>query len=210
VEKYIATRFLRRWKCGVTAPFCVKDDSNFSEGAMWTELDQNEGSLSRSFIAHRIERAYMRLADQTAKVLKESCGLTLRQWWAICDMMADNPGTLRELSLIPDTDPDLVNRNLMILADFGYVWRDPDEQDHRRVKIGLTAAGEALYGRVIQVMRQRNAHLTRNMSDSEVNNFMMMIGDLERSAMDDLSVMAGDVKKENAFGQHAGVGAFTS
>ena len=45
---------------------------------MWTELDQKEDRQSRSFVAYRIERAYMRLADQTAKVLNDSCGLTLR------------------------------------------------------------------------------------------------------------------------------------
>ena len=94
----------------------------------------------------------------------------------------------------------------MILEDFGYMWRVEDELDNRRVKIGLTDKGEALYARVINVMRQRNVHLTRNMSDTEIDRFMTVIEGVERSAMDDLSAIIKEDDVGHAFMPRVGSG----
>lgn len=170
------------------------------EAAEPEDLTVEQDRSSRDFIAFRIERAYMRIASQTERLLRDSCGLTLRQWWLICDIAAERPSTLKELCLMADIGLDIADRNLRILADFGYVDRWLDSADPRLIRIALTDEGDALYRRVVDVMEQRNLHLTKGMDVVEVGRLHGALQEVERAAMDDLSSLTPEENGVNAFG----------
>lgn len=149
---------------------------------MWDEDAKVEDRLTRGFLAYRIERVHVRLTAQATKILAKHCGLSLRQWWIIADMMAEQPRTSTDLARVAEIDKGLLSRNLKALSEQGIVTLERDFEDRRQQIISLTEKGREIHADMVPVMKERNDALTRDMSDEEVEQLLAMLEIIEASA----------------------------
>lgn len=141
-----------------------------------------EARATREFVAFRIERAHARVTAQATRVLARESGLTPRQWWIIADMMAEQPRTATELAQLSDTDKGLLSRNLKALREMGLVEMSRDESDNRQQIISLTDAGRRKHDETLPLMRVRNAWLTQDVTDEELDVAMRVLAKVEKAA----------------------------
>lgn len=141
-----------------------------------------EARATREFVAFRIERAHARVTAQATRVLARETGLTPRQWWIIADMMAEQPRTATELAQLSDTDKGLLSRNLKALREMGLVEMSRDESDNRQQIISLTDAGRRKHDETLPLMRARNAWLTQDVTDEELDVAMRVLAKVEKAA----------------------------
>ena len=149
---------------------------------MWDDDVKVEDRLTRGFLAYRIERVHVRLTAQATKILADTCGLSLRQWWIIADMMAEKPRTSTDLARIADTDKGLLSRNLKALSEKGIVTLERDYEDRRQQIISLTDKGRQIYTEIAPIMAERNQALTKDMSESDVAQLLTWLEMIEASA----------------------------
>lgn len=151
---------------------------------MWDADETVEERMTRGFLAYRVERVHARLTWQATKILAAHCGLTLRQWWIIADMMAEAPRTSTELARIADIDKGLLSRNLKALSEAGLVTLERDYEDRRQQIISLTDKGRDMHADTIPVMRARNEALTRDMTEGEIKLLLDLLDKVEAAAAD--------------------------
>lgn len=149
---------------------------------MWDADTKVEDRLTRGFLAYRIERVHVRLTAQATKILAEHCGLTLRQWWIIADMMSEQPRTSTDLARIAEIDKGLLSRNLKALAEQGIVKLERDYEDRRQQIISLTEKGRQIHQDTGPVMNARNEALTRDLSEDEITQLLGLLEKVEASA----------------------------
>ena len=111
-------------------------------------------AVARLYRRLRAERADDQLGDTHSAVLGK--------------LVKDGPHTLRELSDHERVTPPSMNQTVNWLATAGYLTREPDPSDGRKVLLVATPAGTAL---AVETRRRRpawlNAHLDRLTTDEQ-------------------------------------------
>ncbi len=88
------------------------------------------------------------------KPFLEPLGLTFSQYLVLLELFAGTPRTVGDLGAKLGMDTGTITPLLKRLATGGTVTRTRDVADERRVLVDLTAAGEALRGKVLAVSGQ--------------------------------------------------------
>jgi DNA-binding MarR family transcriptional regulator len=87
----------------------------------------------------------------------EPLGLTFPQYLAMVELLGGGPSSVGELGARLGMDTGTITPLLKRLEQAGNVTRRRDPKDERRVRVELTAAGEALRERVLAVPDQINS-----------------------------------------------------
>lgn len=120
----------------------------------------------KQFLTCQMARVQAKLNAQAAAILKRHSKLSLVQW-RVMTLLASGGDNLTSICRLSGMDKGQVSRKLTQLVSQGLVLTRLDEADHRSQKLSLSEKGEELHGRILPIMRARQAHLASDMSDDE-------------------------------------------
>ena len=145
--------------------------------------DHQETARSHSrlhgFITFRLSRLQAKLNTQANAILARHCDLSLTQWRIISLIEALGTTTSTEISAEGELDKGLLSRGLKVLVAEGLVEQETDKGDHRRHLLKLSPTGRALHGRLLPVMKRRQAMLTEMLTEAEIGSLTDVIDKLE-------------------------------
>lgn len=125
-------------------------------------------------------KEYSREMALTIKVLLKNLGANLKQ--SGLPLTAEQFIYLKIIRMHPDTilqdlseklmrDKSQVMRDLDVLQAARLVARIPDPEDRRRKLLVLTAAGDQLFHKALEVQKTTLDHLTRGLSEESLSQF---------------------------------------
>lgn len=116
------------------------------------------------FLPYRFSILAKRLSDTLARDYAERFGLTIPEWRVMAVLGPD--GELSASGVCERTlmDKVTVSRAVARLVDRGRLERRTDPIDRRRTKLRLTAAGRAVYRKIVPLARHYEARLLDGLS----------------------------------------------
>ena len=121
----------------------------------------------QSFFPYRLAVLSEAVSQSVARVYRERFGLT-RDEWRVLAALADC-GTVKTARVIEHTTLEKmqVSRAVSRLEEGGLIERQPDPQDGRGWVLRLTAAGRALYKKLVPLVEAREAFLLEALEPQE-------------------------------------------
>lgn len=145
------------------------------------DFDTRLSQLSQ-FLTYRISRLHSKLNAQASRILSASVGLTLNQWRMIAFIGGAEKITASELINYTAMDKGMVSRNVKSLIEAGLVLSAPHKVDHRIHVLSLSSAGKDIFDTALPVMRRRQTHLKKDISEDDLANFLRVMDVLEDAA----------------------------
>ncbi|MEL7524556.1 MAG: MarR family winged helix-turn-helix transcriptional regulator [Pseudomonadota bacterium] len=141
------------------------------------------------FLTYRLSRVQAKLNTQAQRILSAAADISLIQWRIIALIGSSGDTHAGELTRRAALDKGLFSRNLKTLMKRGMVTSREDKADHRIAILSLTADGQALYQKVLPIMRARQRALRSTMTKSELDVLHRALDKLEIAAeKDDLDL----------------------
>ena len=103
----------------------------------------------------------------TLKMLSDNCELTIAEWRVLSRLAPIDGATVRELSRMAWVDRAEVSRAAASLEAAGYTSRRPNPGDGRAPILFITAAGRALYARLLPIRAEFHRNLAADLSEDE-------------------------------------------
>lgn len=121
----------------------------------------------QSFFPYRLAVLSEAVSQSVARVYRERFGLT-RDEWRVLAALADC-GTVKTSRVIEHTTLEKmqVSRAVTRLEEGGLIERQPDPQDGRGWVLRLSAAGRALYKKLVPLVEAREAFLLEALEPQE-------------------------------------------
>ena len=137
-------------------------------------LDSREDNVGGEAVAHLarvLGRADRRLAERLAEVLTRD-GHTLDQW-RVLSVLVDNHGrprrrAVREVVEATGVPGPALTRVVDRMVASDLVDRRTDDDDRRRVLLGITAAGRTLHAQLTDLVRAQGAAIEEQVGAAEV------------------------------------------
>ncbi|MGK9053461.1 MarR family winged helix-turn-helix transcriptional regulator [Neorhizobium petrolearium] len=127
-----------------------------------------------------------RLARSNAEMVKlisllcEINGFKLNIWRVMSAVGSYQPISPMEIGRHTTIDKAMVSRAIRELVDRGLADRRSDERDARWAQVELTPEGTAVYGKMVAAIDALEKHLFRDLPAGKVEEFMDMLGLVER------------------------------
>ncbi len=143
-------------------------ESDSSESGRGPSKNRREPPLQLDrFLPYRFSILAKRLSDTLAREYAERFGLTIPEWRVMAVLGHD--GELSASGVCERTlmDKVTVSRAVARLVDQGRLESRTDAADRRRTRLRLTAAGRAVYWKIVPLARHYEARLLDGLSSRE-------------------------------------------
>lgn len=144
--------------------------------------DKAPGLRLDFYLPYRLSVAANAVSDLIAGAYRARFGLTVPQWRLVAVLGEDGPSTQQALCARTRMDKVTVSRAAAALTERGLVSRTPNEADGRSHRIGLTPAGQALYGEVAPSALAYEARLLDDFEPAELEAAHALLRRLELAA----------------------------
>ncbi len=118
-------------------------------------------------LGHLLARARLAYMNEIEKLLAPH-NITSAQFMIVVGIVHQRARTLTEFSAFLGYDTGAMKRLLDRIEDKGIIRRSRSSSDRRTVHVELTAAGTALYPKIIEAIDSVSAKLLSGFSDAEV------------------------------------------
>lgn len=125
-------------------------------------------------VPHYFNVVTNRVSATLQHMYSEQFGLTVSGWRALAILGKRAPLSAKELGEYTAMDQVSISRSVDHLVKLGYVARDVDLADRRRVALSLTEQGNYVYDRVVPILYASEQALIADFSDSEIALFRRM------------------------------------
>lgn len=120
-----------------------------------------------AFLPYRLSVLTNRISTTLARLYADRFDLSVPQWRVLA-VLGQSPGLCADdVCRVTGMDKVTVSRAVRVLLDQGRVRRTPDDADRRRVRIALTASGEAVYRCVAPLALDFENRLLQGLSPEE-------------------------------------------
>lgn len=140
------------------------------------ELNQLTG-----FLIHRTD---VKMNNYFTKQLKQY-EVTPEQWGILCVLDEEKATTQKELAEAIDRDQTTVVRMIHSLEKKGIVKRIVNDTDRRSHNLYLSAKGMSLKSKLLPVVTEANKHVTRFLSETEIQDLKIILDKLYASVKDE-------------------------
>lgn len=144
-----------------------------------TMTDPETTADLQKMVTFRLSRLNAKVTAQAARILAESCGLSLMQWRIM--VMVDSRGPITPAEIVRQTgfDKSQVSRSLKRMVADGLLSSEASPSDQRAHVIRLTDKGRGLYERGRPAMRARQARLIDSLTPTELETLFRAFDRLE-------------------------------
>ena len=138
-----------------------------------TELPANAEPLGLSLGLHRLlDFNILQLANRISTDfarLYSTFGIGIPEWRVLAVLGEQGPVTANQICNITYMDRAIVSRAVSELVDKGYVLRQGDAKDRRRIILHLTQGGAMLCSRIVPAARARQERLLSVLKADEID-----------------------------------------
>jgi len=152
--------------------------------------DQNEDTIGdlTSFVTFRMSRVMNKLNGQARHLLGNTSDLSLVDWRILQVLRLYKTTSMTALARDVSMDKGQLSRKMRAMIDKGLVLSEPDQTDQRQQILKLSEAGRDMNEKLMPMMRERQARLVRDISQSDLETFLQVLDALGKAAQDrDLS-----------------------
>lgn len=146
-----------------------------------TKTANRFGKGLTSFVTYRIARVQNRLNAQAAAILRKHTNLSLTEWRILSIVNLIGPTTASAISREVNMDKGQISRAVKPLASAGLLASVEHEHDHRQTILQLTPRGKSIVDANVQIMRERQAQLTHDIDDAELEAFYRVLDKLQNN-----------------------------
>lgn len=111
------------------------------------------------FLPYQLATAAAQVSRAFADRYRAEFGLTIPEWRVLAHLAAAQSVSVREIQARVDLDKSVVSRAVARLTEAGLVAKEGHPTDGRLLDIRLTAAGRALFDRIVPVAEAYQADL---------------------------------------------------
>jgi DNA-binding MarR family transcriptional regulator len=133
-------------------------------------------------ISYRCLSVAARITRHLAPRWKAEFGLTVISWRVMAVIGRFEPVSAKQVAARTSTDAFFVGRAIEKLLEQGYVQKDVDLQDRRRLRLSLTASGKKVHRQVEDMVNQVEADLLAGIPAAQADAFFRVISVLEERA----------------------------
>ncbi|HEX6959362.1 MAG TPA: MarR family transcriptional regulator [Ferrovibrio sp.] len=126
------------------------------------------------YLPYLINRAGVSMAMRFGAVLRRE-GISLQDWRVLAALRERGGQRLTELAQRTSIEISTLSRVVGAMEAAGLVSRGRDEADARAIAIRLTAAGEALAGRLTPAAERLERHALAGLSDAEADQLKALL-----------------------------------
>lgn len=137
-----------------------------------------------SFVTYRLARAHYKLSAQAIALLKANSELTLVEWRIIQLLRMQKTAQLSTLANAVRMDKGQLSRKISALIKKGLVTSTPDEHDHRKQNLCLTADAGPITDVMMPIMLERQRKLLENVAEDDLAIFYKVLEQIEAAADD--------------------------
>ena len=112
-----------------------------------------------------------RLADNASRDVRTSFGIGLMEWRILALLAVEGTATPARIGQVSGVDKSVVSRAAATLEQRGLIDIEADPHGSRQTRLSLTAAGNALHDRGIELAFERCDALLQGFSDQERDQF---------------------------------------
>lgn len=134
------------------------------------------------YLPYRLSVAANAVSELIAGAYKARFGITIPQWRLVAVLGEDGPSTQAQLRARTVMDKVTVSRAAAALVDRRFVSRAPNQSDGRSHRLGLTAAGAALYAEVTPLALAYERQLLETVSEEDRRGAHDLLRRLEAAA----------------------------
>jgi DNA-binding MarR family transcriptional regulator len=122
------------------------------------------------------------ISGRIAELYDREFGLSIQEW-RVMTVVADAPGiNAKEIGRRTAMDKVAVSRAITSLLTSRRLERRTHDEDRRHSELYLTAAGEAVYRRIVPMALAEEARLLKTLSASEREQLNVLLSKLARAA----------------------------
>ena len=114
-----------------------------------------------------ISAAGNRLADLASRDVRTSFGIGLMEWRIVALLAVETTATPARVGLVSGVDKSVVSRAAATLEQRGLIGIEADPHGSRQTRLSLTAAGNALHDRGVELAFERCDSLLEGFSHEE-------------------------------------------
>jgi DNA-binding MarR family transcriptional regulator len=140
------------------------------------------GQPLHQYLTYRLSRVQAKLNAQSARLLRQTVGLTLTQWRIVALVGAAGTTRLSDITRETALDKGLLSRNLKSLVTDGVMITKQDSHDNRVQWLSLSPKGRDVRDHALPVTRSRQAWLREALTKEELRTFQRVVDKLEIAA----------------------------
>ncbi len=145
----------------------------------WRKVPADGRTLAPpEFLTARINTLARALKRFSSKAYLENFDMAVTEWRMLAAIVQQQPCGVGELALNLDSDKALTGRTLKKLEQRGLISIGAHPTDGRALVIRTTAAGDAMYRKILPFAQARQAALLRLLPESEREQLWMTLGRL--------------------------------
>ncbi len=136
----------------------------------------------RAFLTFRLARLQAQINSQAQHILRTHSDVGQTEWRVL--LLVADTGQCTMATVVRDgqIDKAQVSRAVKALVRKAYIASEIDPDDHRQSLLSLTPEGQAVYDRVVPLMRARQRHMTDALTADEIATMFSVIDRLENAS----------------------------
>jgi DNA-binding MarR family transcriptional regulator len=131
------------------------------------------------FLPFRLTVLSNRLTRSAARIYGKKFGLTAPEWRTIAVLARSGSVTCSHVIAETTMDKVRVSHAVAKLLTAGYITREADPLDRRRVVLALTPAGHDIYHEIVPLVQEAEIEVMGNLTTEERFNFQSVLSKLE-------------------------------
>jgi len=135
-----------------------------SLGARGGQYADDDPIALQGFLPYRLAVLADHVSHTLAQIYADRFDLTRHEWRVLAALADRGPVVARDVAGYTTLDKMSVSRAVAGLEGKGYLSRHDDPQDRRNKILEMTAAGRALYFRIVPLARAREEYLLDSLS----------------------------------------------
>jgi len=125
-----------------------------------------------NFFPYQFSILAQQMSEYIAQIYREQYGLSRFEWRALAAIAQTPNITAKDIILVTRLDKMQVSRAIAKLSESGYLNQQTSQLDKRSSTLSLSEVGTTLYGEIVPKVKEQEALLLSNLSDSERESFL--------------------------------------
>lgn len=138
----------------------------------------------QEFFPYLVRAYHLAVSGSLSLVYSKRLGIVVTEWRAMAALGSERSLSASEIVQRTDMDKVVVSRAIKGLQKAGFLRRDIDGQDKRRVVLSLTKEGREAFELVLPLVQKREQELLKGFSTQEQQTLLAMMERVRSNAKD--------------------------
>ncbi len=171
-----------------------------SQGSPGQKGDNSDFSLS-SFFPYQVRVFYLAVSQSVSDIYSSLYGLSVAEWRTMAVLGNHQPLTASDVVQRSSIDKVSVSRAIQALLKRGFLERQTDPDDRRRVNLQLTIEGQAAFDDLVPRVQALEQQLLGSLSEEEQQTLLALMQKV-RNRAEQINLDSADASSDNAVNEN--------